>query len=74
MAKKKRICPNCTISAVKDHPEDGCVLAALIQVLREREELPERTLLALHAKTDVDALWDDLGPILDKLEDGSYLL
>lgn len=71
---KKRMCPNCLTTAVKHHPENGCVLAALIQVLREREELPERTLLSLHAKTDVDALWDDLGPILDKLEDGGYLL
>lgn len=64
-------CPNCG-GNVANHPEDGCVLAALIQVIRERQSKSEPRLRKLHAKVDVDALWEDLGRVIDKLEDGAY--
>ena len=70
MANKLK-CPNCG-GNVANHPEDGCVLAALIQVIRERQSMSEKELRKLHANADVDALWDDLGRIIDKLEEGNY--
>ncbi len=64
-------CPIC-LSAVKDHPQNGCVLAALMGVVAERGNLSQRRVNALHAKVDTNKLWDDLGPILDHLEWGRY--
>ncbi len=71
MPKQVR-CPNCQ-SPVANHPENGCVLAALIQVIREREALPETRLRKIHQGTDVDLLWRDLGPVIDRLEEGNYV-
>lgn len=65
------LCPNCR-QPVADHPENGCVLAALIQVIREREAMSEEKLRELHASTDTDQLWEDLGPLVDRLEEGEY--
>lgn len=65
------ICPGCG-HPVDDHPEDGCVLGALIRVLRDRGSLDEQELLKLHSEADIDGLWADIGPILDRLEDGGY--
>lgn len=64
-------CPNC-MSPIGSHPENGCVLAAMIQVVRERGTRSEEEVLALHASANVSALWDELGPIIDKLEDGEF--
>jgi hypothetical protein len=64
-------CPNCG-TPVADHPENGCVLAALIQVIRDRGNMSEQILLALHAGTDVDLLWESVGAIVDNLEMGTY--
>lgn len=72
MAKKLR-CPNCD-RHVANHPEDGCVLAALIQVIRDRGEMSERRLRTLHASTDADALWNRLGRVVDDLEEGVFRL
>ena len=69
---KARICPNCYASPVKGHPENGCVLAAFIVVLRDRGNKPERRLLQIHAECNVDALWDQVGPLLDRLEEGEF--
>lgn len=71
MAKSPK-CPNCGQHQVSAHPETGCVLATLIQVIRERESIPEKKLRQLHTNTDVDRLWTDLGRIVDRLEDGGY--
>lgn len=68
---KSPLCPNCD-QRVANHPENGCVLAALIQVARDRGGVPERKLRKLHAECNVDALWDDVGRIVDDLEDGHY--
>ena len=67
----KHICPNCT-APVAGHPENGCVLAALIQVLRDRGELSERRLRRVHARTNADALWGDIGRTVNDLADGQY--
>lgn len=64
-------CPNC-LENLDEHPENGCVLHAFIAVLFDRGNLSEEQLAKLHADTDVDLFWNDLGPILDKLENGEY--
>jgi len=74
MPVKEKKCPNCQERFHVVHPENGCVLASLTQVVREREIVDEEKLLQLHENTDVSALWDDLGPIIDKLEEGKYLV
>lgn len=65
-------CPNCGQSPVDNHPEDACVLAALIQVIRERGTSTEATLRAIHANVDIDRFWDDMVEIIDRLEGGDY--
>ena len=70
MARKPK-CPNCG-GNVANHPENGCVLAALIQVIRERDAMSERTLRRLHADTDIDAFWSRLGVVVDQLEEGVF--
>lgn len=64
-------CPNCS-SPVAKHPENGCVLGALVQVVRDRGSVPERRLRKLHAEVNTDALWNDLGRVIDDLEEGLY--
>lgn len=64
-------CPNCT-SPVIDHPENGCVLAALVQVLRERSEHTDDQLHTIHAEVNADIFWKDIGAIVDRLGDGEY--
>lgn len=66
-----RACPNCG-EPIKDHPENGCLLATLITTLRERAELDEAELEKIHESTNAQALWDDMGRILDKLQAGGY--
>jgi hypothetical protein len=58
---------------VESHEEDGCVLRSLIGIIRDRGETPTGRLLMLHAGCDVDALWSDLGHIVDKLQEGEYI-
>lgn len=67
---KEPTCPNCGRPVT--HPNDGCVLKALMSVLADRG-LPYQRVDWLMKHTDVDALWSDIGPILDKLEDGGYV-
>lgn len=66
-----RRCPNC-VAPVVQHPENGCVLAAFVQVIRERGTMTERALRKLHADTDADALWSVVGRTIDDLEDGNF--
>lgn len=66
-------CPNCDRQHRLGHPTNGCVLAALVQVVRERGDLTERRLKKLHENCDVDALWTRLGEVIDDLEDGVFL-
>lgn len=64
-------CPNCS-EQVENHPQNGCVLAALVEILRDRGRYTDQTLQTIHANCDVDALWEDLGPVIDRLGDGDY--
>ena len=66
------LCPNCAEHPVDNHPQTGCMLAALIQIIEERGGHSATELQVLHANTNVDALWDDIGPIIDRLEHGEY--
>lgn len=72
MPKSARPCPNCCDSSVEDHLDNGCVLNALIVVLRDREAMSEKKLRNLHANCDADAFWEDVGHIIDDLEYGNY--
>lgn len=65
-----KTCPNC--SASFPHPENGCALAMLISVISDRGTKTDAEIDALMTDCDVSALWDDLGPIVDKLENGGY--
>ena len=66
-----KYCPNCDDDLAND-PGNTCVLAALIDVLRDRDEHTEEQLQALHAACDVDRLWDRLGPVIDDLGEGEF--
>lgn len=63
-------CPNCARPV--DHPDDGCVLGSLIQVIREREVMSESKLRKLHSATNADSLWTEVGKIVDQLESGEF--
>lgn len=69
---KPVLCPNCMCVPVTNHPENGCVLASLVQIVRERGNHSEDEIQKLHANCDTDALWEHLGPVLNKLEDGDF--
>lgn len=68
---KRLTCPNCA-GPVVGHEENGCVLAALIGVVRDRGNHTELKIRQLHANANIDALWDQLGPIIDQLEEGAF--
>ncbi len=53
MANKLK-CPLCGGNVAR-HREDGCILAALIEVIRERDAISEQRLRKIHAHADVDA-------------------
>lgn len=65
-------CPNCS-DPILNHPENNCVLAALIDCVRDRNVHDEHTCLNLHFNCNTDRLWDDyLGPLVDELERGGF--
>lgn len=70
--KMSSMCPNCEQSPVDGHPENGCLLVSLIQVLRDRGEFEESDLQKIHAECSADLLWDALGPIVDRLGEGKF--
>ena len=65
------VCPNCG-DPIDAHERNGCVLEAFIGVLRSRDNLSETALQDIWSNCNVDALWDDLGRVLDNLEAGHY--
>ena len=65
------VCPNCG-GYVADRTTNGCVLHVLVDVIRARGTVSERRLRKMHASIDPDALWVDVGPILDRIEAGDY--
>lgn len=64
-------CPNCGKSIV-NHPEDGCLLAALMTVLRDRGSHGEAALRRIHAQCDVELLWRSLDRVVDQLGEGAF--
>ena len=65
-------CPNCG-DEHSEMPIAPCLLAALFGlIVRDRGTLTEEQARAALANVDTDALWTDLGPILDRLEGGQY--
>jgi hypothetical protein len=65
-------CPNCGDEHA-ELPSAPCLLAVLLGlIVHDRETMTHEQAQAALAKVDVDALWTDLGPILDRLEDGAY--
>lgn len=67
----KLICPNCG-SPVANHPQNGCVLNALIRVIRDRGTVTESRLRKIHAAVNVDYLWDKVGNLIDQIEWGEF--
>lgn len=67
-------CPNC--SALVDghlHPEDGCAVALLQRVVKDRGSLTDVQVRELARTCDVDALWEALGPVIDRFEAGEFV-
>lgn len=64
-------CPNCG-EHVNGHPDTSCTLYALMQIVRERSNLTEAKVQKVHREVNVDALWEELGPIIDRLENGDF--
>lgn len=64
-------CPNCS-EPVIGHAENGCVLNTLVGIVRERGTRSDEEIEKLHAECDVDGLWNYMGEIVDKLEDGFF--
>ena len=71
MKLNKMTCPNCGHN-IAGHADNGCVLGAFFQVVRERQEISERKLRKLWAATDADRFWDNCGRITDDLQAGKY--
>jgi hypothetical protein len=66
-------CNNCC----QPHTEftDVCILESLLGVsVLGRESLTMEQARSILIETDVYALWNDLGPIIDRLEDGKYAI
>ena len=51
---------------------DCTVLQAFTQVLRDRGELAPEAIDKLHDECDVDQLWSEIGPIIDRFGAGAY--
>ncbi len=64
-------CPNC--NAPHGVPVESCLLGALLAVIvNSRGTVAPEAAARLMESTDIDALWEDLGPVLDTLESGGY--
>lgn len=64
-------CGNCLTVHTATH--NVCILPVLFGILVDaRESMTEAEAVARMAAVNVDALWDDLGPILDQLAGGKY--
>jgi hypothetical protein len=67
----KTLCANC----VRNHDEvdDICVLSVLVGVsLQSRQSITDEQAIDIIKNTNADMLWDDIGPIIDRLEEGYY--
>ena len=66
-----RACPNCSCD-VEKHPDNGCVLNALIGIVRARQTHSEELLQDLMAHCDHVVLWDFISPLADQLAAGRF--
>lgn len=65
-------CPNCFYEH-KDFSVDPCLLHALLAAaVAGRGEITNEQAAEIMRGTNVDALWDDLGPLVDRLVAGFY--
>jgi hypothetical protein len=65
-----KTCPNCMQPITKRMP--GCVLHDLIGIVSDRGNVNRERLHEIHAACDPLVMWEDLGPVIDKLEAGGY--
>lgn len=63
----------CNCMEPSPHPDNECVLHALLTVLRERETHSEEELEKIYINCNVDLLWNELGRIVNDLGNGRYL-
>lgn len=66
----KHVCANCMESST-NHPETQCVLAAFVSILEDRGNLTTRQLQNILENTDTNVFWDQVGPLLDGIEDAA---
>lgn len=80
MGQNPLTCPNCS-KPITNHKANGCMLATLVYVLCDRigevggpndTPLTEEDVLRAWVTADPDLMWDDIGPILNNLQDGVY--
>lgn len=67
----RNLCPNC-LDPVKGHFPSGCVLNAFIELIRDRGTVSAAKLRKIHLNTNIDQLWDELDPIVARLEAGEF--
>jgi hypothetical protein len=65
-------CPNCGHELNEVHDACQCVLAVFASILEDREEIPGSAIDKRVEECNVDQLWNDLGPIIDKFQEGGY--
>lgn len=64
-------CGNC-LSPIENHPENGCIVGALFQVLHDRGEMETSEIHRLHALCNVDRLLNEIDLLVDELADGDF--
>lgn len=67
-------CPNCydPLNAGGMHESNGCVLIAFAELVRERGGHTPEQIAELVRRCNADRLWDVLGPIVDRFEEGEF--
>lgn len=62
-------CPNCdrTLTSPTEGHADGCMLAAFMSVIHDREEHEDFDEIRLEP-IDINAFWDRIGPAIDATE------
>ena len=67
-------CANCNENhrTFAAQPQRCLVKVLFVHLVNNREELTDTQALELLETLNVDALFDDLGPVLDNLRDGRY--
>ena len=65
-------CPNCIELPRHDAIDEKCMLWELLSVRAGDEGWTVEELRARMKRVNVDAFWDQLGPVLDQLVDGDF--